>query len=44
MAGIPYDNAKAINRTYTKEKRAHKINYNMRCQKKQAADGYNSFK
>jgi molybdenum-dependent DNA-binding transcriptional regulator ModE len=27
IADIPYDNAKAINRTYLKEKRVHKINY-----------------
>jgi molybdenum-dependent DNA-binding transcriptional regulator ModE len=27
LADIPYDNAKAINRTYLKEKRVHKINY-----------------
>lgn len=27
---IPYDNAKAINRTYTKEKRIQKINYKER--------------
>jgi molybdenum-dependent DNA-binding transcriptional regulator ModE len=26
LADIPYDNAKAINRTYLKEKRVHKIN------------------
>jgi molybdenum-dependent DNA-binding transcriptional regulator ModE len=25
--GIPYDNAKAINRTYLRERRVHKINY-----------------
>ena len=25
--GIPYDNAKAINRTYLREKRVNKINY-----------------
>lgn len=29
---IPYDNAKAINRTYTKEKRIQKINYKERYQ------------
>ena len=28
--GIPYDNAKAINRTYTKERRVEKINYKQR--------------
>ena len=27
MADIPYDNAKAINRTYLKEQRIIKINY-----------------
>jgi len=27
IAYIPYDNAKAINRTYLKEKRVNKINY-----------------
>jgi molybdenum-dependent DNA-binding transcriptional regulator ModE len=26
-AGIPYDNAKAINRTYLKEQRVNKIDY-----------------
>ncbi len=30
MAGIPYDNAKAINRTYLREKRVNKINYRLR--------------
>jgi hypothetical protein len=30
MTGIPYDNAKAINRTYLREKRVQKINYRMR--------------
>ena len=29
---IPYDNAKAINRTYNKEKRIQKINYKQRYQ------------
>lgn len=29
---IPYDNAKAINRTYTKENRVQKINYKERYQ------------
>jgi hypothetical protein len=28
--GIPYDNAKAINRTYLRERRVHKINYRLR--------------
>lgn len=28
--GIPYDNAKAINRTYLKEERIRKINYTQR--------------
>jgi molybdenum-dependent DNA-binding transcriptional regulator ModE len=27
VTGIPYDNAKAINRTYLKEERIRKINY-----------------
>jgi hypothetical protein len=27
VTNIPYDNAKAINRTYMREKRIHKINY-----------------
>lgn len=30
--GIPYDNAKAINRTYTREQRVQKINYKQRYQ------------
>ena len=30
QAGIPYDNAKAINRTYIKENRINKINYRLR--------------
>lgn len=30
--GIPYDNAKAINRTYLKERRVNKINYRIRYQ------------
>ena len=30
--GIPYDNAKAINRTYLRERRVHKINYRLRYQ------------
>jgi hypothetical protein len=30
LTGIPYDNAKAINRTYLREKRVQKINYRMR--------------
>ncbi len=30
---VPYDNAKAINRTYIKEKRIKKINYQERYQK-----------
>ena len=34
VTGIPYDNAKAINRTYLREKRVHKINYRMRYQRK----------
>ena len=34
VTGIPYDNAKAINRTYLREKRVHKINYRLRYQKK----------
>jgi len=34
VTGIPYDNAKAINRTYLREKRIHKINYRLRYQKK----------
>jgi hypothetical protein len=34
LTGIPYDNAKAINRTYIKEKRIHKINYRLRYQPK----------
>jgi hypothetical protein len=34
IVNIPYDNAKAINRTYLKEKRIHKINYIQRYQKK----------
>ena len=38
--GIPYDNAKAINRTYIRESRVHKINYRLRYQKK--ATGYGS--
>ena len=29
-AEVPYDNAKAINRTYLKEKRVIKINYRQR--------------
>ena len=29
---IPYDNAKAINRTYTREQRVQKINYKQRYQ------------
>ena len=29
-ADIPYDNAKAINRTYMKEQRINKINYRQR--------------
>jgi len=33
MTEIPYDNAKAINRTYFKEKRINKINYKQRYQK-----------
>jgi molybdenum-dependent DNA-binding transcriptional regulator ModE len=28
--GIPYDNAKAINRTYLRERRVSKINYRVR--------------
>lgn len=27
VTGIPYDNAKAINRTYVREERIQKINY-----------------
>lgn len=34
MTNIPYDNAKAINRTYLREKRINKINYRLRYQKK----------
>ncbi|CDW79994.1 UNKNOWN [Stylonychia lemnae] len=34
ITNIPYDNAKAINRTYLREKRIHKINYRLRYQKK----------
>jgi len=34
VTGIPYDNAKAINRTYLRERRIHKINYRLRYQKK----------
>eukprot|EP00347_Sterkiella_histriomuscorum_P007867 403347257 len=34
VTNIPYDNAKAINRTYLREKRIHKINYRLRYQKK----------
>lgn len=34
MTNIPYDNAKAINRTYLREKRVNKINYRLRYQKK----------
>ena len=30
VTGIPYDNAKAINRTYLKETRIRKINYKQR--------------
>ena len=30
LADIPYDNAKAINRTYLKERRVSKINYRLR--------------
>lgn len=30
VTGIPYDNAKAINRTYLRERRIHKINYRLR--------------
>ena len=30
---VPYDNAKAINRTYIKENRINKINYQQRYQK-----------
>eukprot|EP00347_Sterkiella_histriomuscorum_P021946 403332220 len=33
ITGIPYDNAKAINRTYLKEQRVNKINYRLRYQK-----------
>jgi hypothetical protein len=36
MAGIPYDNAKAINRTYLKERRVNKINYRLRYQRKKS--------
>lgn len=32
MTGIPYDNAKAINRTYQREKRIVKIDYKQRYQ------------
>lgn len=34
LAGIPYDNAKAINRTYLRERRVNKINYRLRYQRK----------
>lgn len=34
LTAIPYDNAKAINRTYLKERRVHKINYRQRYHKK----------
>ena len=34
ITNIPYDNAKAINRTYLREKRINKINYRLRYQKK----------
>ena len=34
VTGIPYVNAKAINRTYLREKRVHKLNYRKRYQKK----------
>ena len=30
MVGIPYDNAKAINRTYMREERVNKIDYKQR--------------
>lgn len=30
LTGIPYDNAKAINRTYLRERRINKINYRLR--------------
>lgn len=30
VTNIPYDNAKAINRTYTREQRVKKINYKQR--------------
>lgn len=30
VTAIPYDNAKAINRTYLKEQRVNKINYRLR--------------
>jgi hypothetical protein len=32
VTGIPYDNAKAINRTYLRERRVNKINYRLRYQ------------
>lgn len=32
MTNIPYDNAKAINRTYVKEQRISKIDYRQRYQ------------
>ena len=35
LTGIPYDNAKAINRTYVKEKRVSKIAYRLRYLRKQ---------
>ena len=42
MTGIPYDNAKAINRTYLRERRVHKINYRLRYQKKSTASQHGS--
>ena len=30
QSGVPYDNAKAINRTFLKEQRVKKINYKQR--------------
>ena len=42
LTGIPYDNAKAINRTYLRERRINKINYRLRYQKKTLAAFINS--